>query len=115
MLTGSQDSKVVQASSTLTEGKLFNYLVRNAHEYDPNNPKTNWDFDWDKREPSSLVPPPKTPIITDEELKKINQSLNELKPTATRHLLLIRHGQYNLKGNIDEERSLTPMVSIIVI
>ena len=32
-----------------------------------------------------------------------------LKPTATRHILLIRHGQYNLKGKTDEERHLTEL------
>lgn len=112
MLTGSQDTKVVQASSsTLTESKLFNYLVRNPHEYDPNKPQTNWDFDWDKRDPISLVPPPKSPILSDDDLKKIQQNLNQVKPTATRHLLLIRHGQYNLKGSSDEEKSLTTLVS----
>lgn len=31
------------------------------------------------------------------------------QPTATRHLLLIRHGQYNLAGNGDAERYLTPL------
>lgn len=112
MISGSQDTKVVQASSTLAEGKLFNYLVRNPHEYDANKSQTIWDFDWDKRDPASLVPPPKSPIISDEELKQIHLNISQVKPTATRHLLLIRHGQYNLKGNTDEERSLTPMVSI---
>ena len=33
------------------------------------------------------------------------------KPTAIRHLFLIRHGQYNLKGETDAERTLTPLGS----
>lgn len=110
MLTGSQDTKAVQASSTIAEGKLFDYLVRNPHEFNPNLPKTSWDFDWDKRDPISLLPPAK-PLLTDEEIKKQNQRSIQERPTATRHLLLIRHGQYNLKGITDDERTLTPLVS----
>lgn len=110
MLTGSHDRKVLQASSTISESKFFDYLVRNPYEFAPNHPKTSWDFDWDKRDPASLVPPPKSPIMTEDELKKLNQNLSKNRPTATRHLLLIRHGQYNLKGETDGDRSLTPMV-----
>ncbi|TSO98506.1 Serine/threonine-protein phosphatase PGAM5, mitochondrial [Bagarius yarrelli] len=31
------------------------------------------------------------------------------KPTATRHIFLIRHSQYNLNGSRDPERTLTPL------
>lgn len=31
------------------------------------------------------------------------------KPTATRHLILIRHGQYELDGATDEQRILTKL------
>ena len=31
------------------------------------------------------------------------------KPKATRHILLVRHGQYNLKGKIDSEKYLTDL------
>ena len=31
------------------------------------------------------------------------------KPKATRHLILIRHGQYNLKGKTDPERYLSDL------
>lgn len=110
MITGSHDSKVVQASSTISESKFFDYLVRNPHEFNPNLPKTSWDYDWDKRDPASLIPPPRSPIMTEDELKKHNQNMSKVKPTATRHLLLIRHGQYNLKGATDADRTLTPMV-----
>jgi len=33
------------------------------------------------------------------------------KPKATRNILLIRHSQYNLGGNGDKERILTPLGS----
>lgn len=114
MLTGSQDTKTVQASSSLGEGKLFDYLVRNPHEFNPNIPKTSWDFDWDKRDPASLVPPPtRSPLQSEDELKRQNQLSKQIRPTATRHLLLIRHGQYNLKGIGDDDKTLTPLVSFV--
>lgn len=110
MLTGSQDTKAVQALSSVGEGKLFDYIVKNPHEFNHNLPKTSWDFDWDKRDPASLVPPPR-PLLTEEELKQQVKHSSQVRPTATRHLLLIRHGQYNLKGASDEEKVLTPLVS----
>lgn len=112
MLTGPQDNKAVQASTITGEGKLFDHLVRNPHEFNPNFPKTSWDFDWDKRDPASLAPPPH-PILTEEDLKRSQKRAMQPRPTATRHLLLIRHGQYNLGGSSDEERTLTPMVCLL--
>lgn len=35
--------------------------------------------------------------------------MESAKPKATRHLLLIRHGQYNLNGKSDVERYLTEL------
>ena len=43
-----------------------------------------WDYNWDNRE-------------------------GEGKSRASRHLILIRHGQYNLSGTSDQERSLTSL------
>ena len=43
-----------------------------------------WDYNWDNRE-------------------------GEGKSRASRHLILIRHGQYNLSGSSDQERSLTSL------
>ena len=51
-------------------------------------PVISWDYNWDERHV-------KTP--------------EDKKPTATRHLLLIRHGQYNLEGKTDTERYLTEL------
>jgi serine/threonine-protein phosphatase PGAM5 len=42
-----------------------------------------------------------------------NISNNEIdapkKPKAVRHIILIRHGQYNLSGKTDKERILTDL------
>lgn len=32
-----------------------------------------------------------------------------LKPKSVRHVILIRHGQYNTNGSTDKERYLTPL------
>lgn len=110
MLAGPRDTKKVQASSsTIGEGKLFDYIIKNPHEFNPNLPNTAWDFDWDKRDPASLVPPNQSPLQVDGD-KKQSRHTSLAKPTATRHLFLIRHGQYNLKGISDEEKTLTPLV-----
>jgi len=57
--------------------------------FDQSHPK--WERNWDLREPG------------DEERRR------GYLPSATRHLLLIRHGQYNLSGSNDKERSLTDL------
>lgn len=46
---------------------------------------------------------------TPEEENKYNERLEAVKPTAVRHLILIRHGQYNLDGATDSDRFLTEM------
>ena len=53
-------------------------------------PPKVWDDNWDFRNYDKLDP--------KEEHKK---------PKATRYIVLIRHGQYNLKGEVDDERYLT--------
>lgn len=55
-----------------------------------------------RREPHSLLKPLKSGLTDDEKIAKV-------KPTATRNLILIRHGQYNLNGTRDEERFLTAL------
>lgn len=63
-----------------------------------------WDFNWDKRDPSTLVNGRKKESSSDDPSSEENP-----KPKATRNILLIRHAQYNLSGNGDKERTLTPL------
>jgi len=51
-----------------------------------------WDWNWDHRQ------------AEDEEPNE-----NKNKPLATRNIILIRHGQYNLDGTKDSERYLTSL------
>lgn len=61
-----------------------------------------------RRDPESLVKPLKS-NSSEKETKNRENELEKQRPTATRHLLLIRHGQYNLDGKEDSERYLTKL------
>lgn len=60
------------------------------------------------REPSSLLKPLKS-TATPEDENVNNEKLEAIRPTAVRHLFLIRHGQYNLDGATDVDRFLTEL------
>ncbi|XP_029685326.1 serine/threonine-protein phosphatase PGAM5, mitochondrial isoform X2 [Takifugu rubripes] len=65
----------------------------------------SWDFNWDKRDPSALINGKKKDSVTEDP----SSEQDGCKPKATRNILLIRHSQYNLSGNNDKERILTPL------
>jgi len=62
-------------------------------------------FNWDRRNPESLVKPSKG----KEDDARYNAQIANVTPTAKRHIILIRHGQYNTDGKNDIERYLTPI------
>ncbi|XP_016321399.1 serine/threonine-protein phosphatase PGAM5, mitochondrial-like isoform X2 [Sinocyclocheilus anshuiensis] len=64
-----------------------------------------WDCNWDKRDPSSMVNGTRKESAGDNGSPEAENN----KPKATRHIFLIRHSQYNLKGDGDKERILTPL------
>uniref|UniRef100_A0A8C2JI80 Serine/threonine-protein phosphatase PGAM5, mitochondrial n=1 Tax=Cyprinus carpio TaxID=7962 RepID=A0A8C2JI80_CYPCA len=64
-----------------------------------------WDNNWDKRDPSSMVNGKRKESAGDTGSPDVENN----KPKATRHIFLIRHSQYNLKGDGDKERILTPL------
>lgn len=68
-------------------------------------------FFYFRRDPASLVKPEKdsSTELTEKDLKNIENDLKKKTPTASRHLLFIRHGQYNTDGPTDLERYLTPL------
>ncbi|EEC19333.1 phosphoglycerate mutase, putative, partial [Ixodes scapularis] len=59
------------------------------------------------RDPESCVKPAKND--SPEQQNRYNEALQQHKPTAIRHLYLIRHGQYNLKGDSDRDLILTEL------
>ncbi|XP_028312666.1 serine/threonine-protein phosphatase PGAM5, mitochondrial isoform X2 [Gouania willdenowi] len=78
-----------------------------AWTHGSHTPSTNgqWDFNWDKRDPSALSNGKKKESATEDPSSEQDNS----KPKATRNILLIRHSQYNLSGSCDKERILTPL------
>jgi len=71
--------------------------------FNDNFPRGKWDRNWDSRDPMSMIDQDKYDSA-DPDARK--QMLENAKPTATRHIFLIRHGQYHLDS---ENRSLTAL------
>ena len=76
-----------------------------------NTSPSKWDNDWDKRDPRSLVRPLKGDFgdLPESERDAYEEKIKKARATATRHLLLVRHGQYNLSGLNDAARTLTEL------
>ncbi|XP_043255827.1 serine/threonine-protein phosphatase Pgam5, mitochondrial [Colletes gigas] len=99
--------------SVLGGGTLFYWNVYGNKEYlQVHNswttnvtPSVKWDHNWDRRDPRSLVKPMKGNSVSDENA--YNQELSVKKAKVIRHILLIRHGQYNIEGKTDCDRTLT--------
>ncbi|CAG2254351.1 PGAM5 [Mytilus edulis] len=73
-------------------------------------PSVKWDYNWDRRDPNILVKPDKsTEGTTEKDLKDVENEIKKRTPTASRHLLFIRHGQYNTDGKTDFDRYLTEL------
>ncbi|XP_037933388.1 serine/threonine-protein phosphatase Pgam5, mitochondrial isoform X2 [Teleopsis dalmanni] len=64
-----------------------------------------WNVDWDCREPHSLVRPLKNE--TPQEQNRYNIDLESMRTTATRHIILVRHGEYLDTGEKDVTHHLT--------
>ncbi|KAJ8931339.1 hypothetical protein NQ314_015748 [Rhamnusium bicolor] len=71
------------------------------------SPYAKWDENWDHRSPKHMRIARE--ILNEKEENQINEERESLKPKAYRHLILIRHGQYNLQGQTDEQRILTKL------
>lgn len=63
------------------------------------------------RAPESIVKPIKfeDPVKQNE----YNEKLEKAKSKSTRHLFLIRHGQYNIEGETDKDRFLTELGKVV--
>ncbi len=61
-----------------------------------------WDPNWDMCDKGTKKPKEKVDGRTEEESK-------EIKPTAVRHLVFIRHGQYYDDAKNDDDKRLTEL------
>lgn len=83
---------------------------RNANYYNQYDPK-RWDYNWDMRDPKSLMISLKGDFgdLPESEQSEYADRLEKAKASATRHILLVRHGQYKINEDKDELRQLTPL------
>lgn len=61
------------------------------------------------RSPHALVKPHRKKEINEINNNLMNEELEKVIPTATRHIIMIRHGQYHLGGETDKQRILTEL------
>lgn len=73
-------------------------LARQLHR--PKIPYPAWDYDWDHRE---------TELTSQEALSGQSQFAKSKSLGKTRHIILIRHGQYDERYKEDRRRKLTPL------
>lgn len=71
----------------------------------PVSPCALWDTNWDCRNPTSIVKPPKND--TPQEQNRYNTELEKACPKVARHIILVRHGEYLDVGDTDETHRLT--------
>ena len=95
------------------KARAANVIQNHFNDHFPNGsafPSPKWDYNWDKREPYSLVKPLKGSFrLSEKDENNYNEKLEKAKAMATRHLILVRHGQYNTNGETDSLRTLTPL------
>jgi len=81
-------------------------LLNNVYQGQERGAK--WDNNWDCRDPAALVKPLKE-NASDEEKAQYEEKLSAATSKASRILVLVRHGQYNLAGQTDPENFLTEL------
>lgn len=64
-------------------------------------------YQFSRRQPKSLVKP--VDSNKPEHQNNYDKKIESQKSCATRHIFLIRHGQYNISGETDEDRKLTEL------
>ncbi|GFY72585.1 hypothetical protein TNIN_350641 [Trichonephila inaurata madagascariensis] len=67
-------------------------------------PSVTWNHNWDNQDYSTLVKPGNSKGTSQNDEPKIKS-----RPTARRHILLIRHGEYDTSAQKDVDRRLTPL------
>ncbi|XP_076452741.1 serine/threonine-protein phosphatase PGAM5, mitochondrial-like [Babylonia areolata] len=98
-----KDPKVAHAEAG--QGDVFSSADK-WHTLSSPKSGIKWDENWDKRDPKSLVRPPKD---TEESQQQYKEEVKKQTTKATRHLILIRHGQYVDTATTDMERILTDL------
>jgi len=101
-----------QHQSVLTRFRSYWFSKVNAASFNPTSYphlrlSSKWDTNWDRREPRTSPSSTKKQPESSGIRKGKTPVKRKVIPTASRHILLIRHGQYNDKGRNDMEHYLT--------
>lgn len=84
--------------------------VHAALGFEPGEYTSAWDSNWDFRDAYSLIDPKKLKAVQqDETSEKVQELVAAHTPSARRHLIFIRHGQYHTEFKDDEMRTLTEL------
>ncbi|XP_076767172.1 serine/threonine-protein phosphatase Pgam5, mitochondrial [Xylocopa sonorina] len=85
-----------------------NHLSQKQNSWIPlSSPWIKWDHNWDRRDPKSLVKPMK--INNESDQNAYNKELASKTAKAMHHIILIRHGQYNVGAETDADAKLTDL------
>lgn len=72
--------------------------------------QNDWDDNWDHRKPMRKKEDPTMVVVEkDYEPSTIPITPEVPKSTATRHVILVRHGQYEMESHDDVNRVLTAL------
>ncbi|XP_017756880.1 PREDICTED: serine/threonine-protein phosphatase PGAM5, mitochondrial-like [Eufriesea mexicana] len=66
---------------------------------------SSWDYNWDRRDPRGLINPMK--INNESNQNTYDKQLISKTTKVMHHIILIRHGQYNVEAKTDADRTLT--------
>ena len=86
-----------ETSPAVDNEKLFENQCLERQLFQPRLPYPAWDYNWDGKE---------TP---ETSLEGVRQGLNRQVHGKIRHVILVRHGQYEESPSDDHRRQLTPL------
>ena len=104
-ITRMEASKKNETLSSKTRSKdnqkepLFHGQCLQRQLFQPKVPYPAWDFNWDGRQPQQ----------SSSAKKSKGVKVKNTPSKTTRHIILVRHGQYDETSKIDTERKLTPL------
>jgi len=104
--TNTQPSKLSRKNIEDEDGAIFLSSLSVLNQSSKTSQK--WDINWDKRNPDDLVKPLKD-NSTESDIEKRAEDVKNAHPKAKRTIILVRHGQYNIKADQDSERYLTDL------
>lgn len=91
--SGSEPEKTVPN----LEDELFENECPKRQVYKPSVPYPAWDYNWDSR------------MTPETSLEAVKNRLHTKVKGKTRHIILVRHGQYDESSKDDDKRKLTPL------